>query len=328
MPQRTAAVFLDWQSIDCDDLDLSAMRSLVDLTVLDRCTSDQVPAAAADAEIIIVNKVVLDRATLSQLPRLKLICVIATGTNNIDIPAAVEMGIKVCNVSDYAAASVSQHVFMLILALYSNFLPYQSDVGKGLWQVQTQFCLLTHPMRELAGKTIGLIGYGHIAKAVHRVAEAFGLKVIIANSLSAPTTPKAGRLPLKQLLQQADIVSLHCPLSDLSRNLIAAEQFSWMKSDAIIINAARGGIVNETDLLDALRSGQIGGAGVDCLQVEPPRANDPMINAQLPNLIITPHNAWGSIEARQRLVDGTTSNIEAHLHGRLDTPGHPATISP
>ncbi len=328
LPQRQAAVFLDWQSIDCDDLDLSDIHNLVDLQVMDRCTPDQVPVHAADAEIIIVNKVVLDRSILQQLPNLKLICVIATGTNNIDIATATGMGIKVCNVRDYAAASVSQHVFMLILALSGNFLQYQSDIKQGLWQAQSQFCLLTHPMRELHGKSIGLIGYGHIARAVHRIAEAYGLRVLIANSLSSPDAHQEGRVPLKRLLQEADIVSLHCPLSDLSRNLITAEQFEWMKPDSIIINAARGGIINESDLLDALHQGRIAGAGIDCLQTEPPRANDAMINAGLPNLIITPHNAWGAIEARQRLVDGTANNIQAYLNNVLDTPGHPSSVSP
>jgi glycerate dehydrogenase len=258
----------------------------------------------------------------------QLLCVIATGTNNVDIPAASELGIRVCNVQDYAAAAVSQHVFMLILALYTRFLDYQRDMAADAWQAQNQFCLLNHPIRELAGKTLGLIGYGHIARAVESVARAFGLRVIVANSLATADAPQSGRLPLEQLLQQADIVSLHCPLSDLSRNLIAREQFALMKNEALIINTARGGIINEADLLDALKTGQIGGAGIDCLATEPPRHNDPMINARLPNLIITPHNAWGTIEARQRLVDGTCNNIAALIEDKLDTPGHPASLNP
>ena len=328
MTDRLRGVFLDWHSIDQDDLNLDAIESIIDLTLHAACPPDRVVETVGDAEIVIVNKVVLDRKTLHSLPATRLVCVIATGINNIDLEAASELGIRVCNVRDYAAASVSQHVFLLILALYTRFLDYQRDIDAGAWQAQSQFCLLHHPMRELAGKTLGLIGYGHIARAVEAIARAFGLEVLVANSLSTPTGAQPGRTPLADLLRQADIVSLHCPLSPLSRNLIADEQLALMKNDAIIINTARGGIINQADLLQALRSGQIGGAGIDCLAQEPPAADDPMVNAGLSNLIVTPHNAWGTVEARQRLVDGTTANIAALVEGRLDTAGNPASLNP
>ena len=309
---KTHCVFLDKNSIDCGDMDFSVIESLTQLEILDTCSSDEVVAKASHAEIIISNKVNLGAKHFEQLPKLKLICVIATGTNNIDLVAAEKHGIMVRNVKDYAAASVSQHVFMLILALSSGFLEYQRDVKQGAWQNQDQFCLLSHPMQELNGKTIGLIGYGHIAQSVERIALAFGMKVLIAQSFN-PANNYENRTDLNTLLAQSDVISLHCPLSDQTKNLIAKEEFSQMKSNAIIINTARGGIIHESDLLDALKTGEIAAAGIDCLSTEPPTASDPMITANLPQLIITPHNAWGSVQARQRLVDGTAKNIDNFL---------------
>ncbi len=321
-----SCVFLDRLSIDLGDLDFSAIESLTLYKAYDQCSQDQVIERATDAEIVIVNKVKLDEEILSQLSKLKLICVIATGTNNIDIAVANRLGIKVCNVKDYSAATVSQHVFMLILALYTRFLDYQSDITQGKWQSQDQFCLLNHPIRELNGKTLGLIGYGHIARAVEKIALAFNMKVIIAQSLTASQQQPSDRLPLKELLMQSDIVSLHCPLSDLSRDLISAQQFEWMKSTAILINAARGGIINEADLIDALKNGRIAGAAIDSIEQEPPSPSNPIMQAQLSNLIITPHNAWGAVEARQRLVDSTLSNILAYLDNTLDKEGQIQSI--
>ncbi len=324
--QLASCIFLDRLSIDLGDLDFSAIEGLTLYIAYNQSSRHQILERLRDAEIVIVNKVRLDEDILSQLSKLKLICVIATGTNNIDIAVANRLGIKVCNVKDYSAAAVSQHVFMLTLALYTRFLDYQSDIRQGKWQSQDQFCLLNHPIRELKGKTIGLIGYGHIAKAVEKIALAFDMKVIIAQSLTTSQHQHADRLPLKELLMQSDIVSLHCPLTDLSRNLISAQQFEWMKSSAILINAARGGIVNEADLIDALKSGQIAGAAVDSIEEEPPSPANPIIQAQLPNLIITPHNAWGAVEARQRLVDNTFANIRAYLDNTLDQEGQIQSI--
>ncbi len=323
---RANCVFLDRLSIDLDDLDFSAIEDLTLYKAYDQCPRDQIVERTRNAEIVIVNKVRLDEDILSQLSKLKLICVIATGTNNIDIGVANRLGIKVCNVKDYSAAAVSQHVLMLILALYTRFLDYQADIRQGKWQSQDQFCLLNHPIRELKGKTIGLVGYGHIAKAVEKIAMAFDMKVLIAQSLASSQPHPSNRLPLKKLLMQSDIVSLHCPLTELSRNLISAQQLEWMKDSAILINTARGGIVNEIDLIDALKNGQIAGAAMDSIEQEPPSPANPIIQAQLPNLIITPHNAWGAVEARQRLVDGTFANMRAYLDETLDQAGHIQSI--
>ena len=309
---KAQCVFLDRNSIDCGDMDFSLIDSLTQFKMLDACSSDQVVSKTGNAEIIISNKVNLGAEHFEQLPKLKLICVIATGTNNIDLVAAEKHGILVRNVKDYAAASVSQHVFMLILALSSGFIEYQSDIKQGAWQNQNQFCLLSYPMQELNGKTIGLIGYGHIAQSVERIALAFGMKVLIAQSFN-PANRQENRTDLQTLLAQSDVISLHCPLTEHTRHLIAQDEFSRMKSSAIIINTARGGIIHEPDLLNALKAGEIAAAGIDCLATEPPTANDPMIMANLPQLIITPHNAWGSVQARQRLVDGTAQNIDNFL---------------
>lgn len=309
MQNRKICKFLDRQSIDCDDLDFSAIQSATDFKSFDFCEADEVLEKAGDAEIIIVNKVKLNKQHFDQLPKLKLICVIATGTNNIDLDAASAKGILVKNVKDYAAASVSQHVFMLILSLTTNFLRYQKDVQDGAWQAQDQFCLLTYPMHELQHKTLGLIGYGHIAKAVERIALAFGMKVIVAESPQSRKKAQGDRVPLQKFLGMSDVISIHCPLTDQTQDLISRKELEMMKTEAILINTARGGIINEVDLLQALQTGQIAGAGIDCLVNEPPHKSDPMITANLPQLIITPHNAWGTLQARQRLVDGTARNI-------------------
>lgn len=318
MANKPLCVFLDRDSIDCRDMDFSAIEQLTDFNSHARCAADEVVSKIGSADIVIVNKVNLRREHFTQLPGLKLVCIIATGTNNVDLEAATEFGITVCNVSDYGAPAVSQHVFLLILSLITNFLPFQRDIRKGAWQNQDQFCLLTHPMQELKGKTLGLIGYGHIARAVETIALAFGMKVLIAQSLVPGADQKPGRHPLEDLLKECDVISLHCPLSDYSRDLFTIREFKRMKNSALIINTARGGIIHEADLLQALEQGEIAGAGIDCLVQEPPAADNPMITADhLPQLIVTPHNAWGTAEARQRLVDGTAANIQGFQSGSV-----------
>ena len=323
MRQRPPCVFLDRASIDLDDLDLSQIEQSTELVSHAGCSADEVLDKCRDAEIIIVNKVRLQREHFTALPRLRLVCVIATGTNNVDLGAASESGVVVCNVRDYAAASVSQHVMMLILALTGHFLQYQRDIHQGAWQNQDQFCLLTYPMQELQGKTIGLIGYGHIAHAVEKLALAFGMQVLIGQSLNPASANQPDRVELDELYRQSDIISVHCPLTEQSRNLITRREFDLMKPSAMVINAARGGIINETDLIAALQGGQIAGAGIDCLTEEPPSADHPLITAELPQLIITPHNAWGTIQARQRLVDGTARNIQDYLDQAIHNQVNP-----
>ena len=320
---RPVCRFLDRASLDRGDMDFAAIEALVRFESFDRTDPEQLADHAADADILIVNKVLLGREELAALPRLRLICVIATGVNNIDLDAARDIGLPVVNVRDYAAASVSQHAFLLMLALSTRFLDYRKDLENGRWQAQEQFCLLDHPIRELSGKTLGLIGYGHIARAVERIARAFGMEVLVSRSLHPDAPERPGRVALDDLLKKADIVSLHCPLSDYSCGLIGREQLKAMKEDALLINTARGGIIDEAALLEALQGNEIGGAGLDCLEQEPPPPDHPLLKALLPNLILTPHNAWGAREARQRLVDGTAENIRQFLTGRT-----PARVNP
>ena len=320
---RPVCRFLDRASLDRGDMDFAAIEALVHFESFDRTNPEQLVDHAADADILIVNKVLLGKEELAALPRLRLICVIATGVNNIDLDAARDIGLPVVNVRDYAAASVSQHAFLLMLALSTRFLDYRKDLDNGRWQAQEQFCLLDHPIRELSGKTLGLIGYGHIARAVERIARAFGMEVLVSRSLHPDAPERPGRVALDDLLKKADIVSLHCPLSDYSRGLIGREQLKAMKEDALLINTARGGIIDEAALLEALQGNEIGGAGLDCLEQEPPPPDHPLLKARLPNLILTPHNAWGAREARQRLVDGTAENIRQFLAGRT-----PARVNP
>ena len=309
-------MFLDRLSIDRDDLDFSAIEQLTDYRVYDRSDAGNIIDHARDADIIISNKSKLGAVQFKLLPKLKLICVIATGTNNIDLDAAARHGIEVVNVKDYAAASVSQHVMLLMLALAGNFLPYQQDIRDGVWQKQDQFCLLDHPIMSLQGKTLGLVGYGHIAQAVKLKALAFDMQVIIAQSLRPYAPEQTDRLAFEQILQQSDFISLHCPLSEFTHNLFGKREFAQMKNTAFIINSARGAIINEAELLAALKSGEIAGAALDSIEHEPPAADDPIICAQLPNLIITPHNAWATRQARQQLVDSTAQNIRHFLHNR------------
>ena len=320
---RPVCRFLDRASLDRGDMDFAAIEALVQFESFNRTDPEQLVDHAADADILIVNKVLLGKEELAALPRLRLICVIATGVNNIDLDAARDIGLPVVNVRDYAAASVSQHAFLLMLALSTRFLDYRKDLENGRWQAQEQFCLLDHPIRELSGKTLGLIGYGHIARAVERIARAFGMEVLVSRSLRPDAPEQPGRVSLDDLLKKSDIVSLHCPLSDYSRGLIGREQLKAMKEDALLINTARGGIIDETALLEALQGNEIGGAGLDCLEQEPPPPDHPLLKARLPNLILTPHNAWGAREARQRLVDGTAENIRQFLAGRT-----PARVNP
>ena len=320
---KPRCVFLDRDSIDCGDLVFSDLENVTNLETHASCRGEEVAEKAANAEIVIVNKVVLGKSQFEKLPQLKLICVIATGTNNIDLDAASQHGITVCNVRDYAAASVSQHVFMLVLALSTRFLEYQDDINAGAWQAQDQFCLLTHPMQELKGKTLGLVGYGHIARAVEAIALAFGMRVLISESINHGGPVREGRTDFNEIIKQSDVISLHCPLTDQTRNLISQRELQQMKPSAILINTARGGIINEADLLDALRGGEIAGAGIDCLVKEPPDPSDPMITAQLKQLIVTPHNAWGTLQARQRLLDGTVQNIRDFLADNITTRVNP-----
>ncbi|RDE25291.1 2-hydroxyacid dehydrogenase [Motiliproteus coralliicola] len=304
------AVFLDQGSLDRNDLDLSSIASQVDeLVLFDKTAPTEVAQRLAGAQVAIVNKVVLDAELIAALPELKLICIAATGTNNVELQAAADQGIVVSNCQGYGTASVVQHTLCLMLALATRLSDYSAAVQRGDWGRSEQFCLLDYPIMELAGKTLGIVGYGELGQGVARLAEALGMRVLIA--ARPGTTPTDGRLALDELLPQVDLLSLHCPLTAESRNLIDSRALALMKPGALLINAARGGIVDESALAQVLKSGHLGGAAMDVLSQEPPREGNVLLDSDIPNLILTPHSAWGSREARQRIVLQIGENIAA-----------------
>ncbi len=310
----SSAVFLDRASVYPDDLDLNALQqSVAHWQWLDNARGNEITRAVARVDVVVSNKVVLDASVLAQAEKLKLICVAATGTNNVDLAAAREKNIVVCNVRAYATASVVQHVFSLLLALTRKLPAYQQAVSAGRWVQSEFFCLLDFPIRELQGLTLGIVGYGELGQAVAKLAEAFGMKVLIARRNRQDH--REGRIDLHKLLPQVDVLSLHCPLTADNKGLIGEKELSLMKPDALLINTARGGLVDEKALLQALQENRLGGAGLDVLAQEPPAADFFLLQQSSPNLIITPHIAWASRQARQRLVDEIANNILAYKRG-------------
>lgn len=266
------------------------------------------------ASIAIVNKVEIREAQLAELPALRLIALAATGTDNIDLKSCRERGIAVSNVRGYATHSLPEHVFMLMLALRRNLTNYRADLHAGAWQRAEEFCLLDHPIRDLHGSTLGVIGHGALGQSVEQLARAFGMNVLIAERKDAGVA-REGRTAFAEVLCASDIITLHTPLTDETRHLIGAAELAAMKPEAVLINCARGGVVDETALIEALRAGIIAGAGIDVLSREPPREGNALVELDLPNLIVTPHVAWASLQAMQTLADQLIENIEAFVSG-------------
>lgn len=266
------------------------------------------------ATIAITNKVPVREAALLRLPELRFIAVAATGVDIVDLEYCKERGIAVSNVRGYARHSLPEHALMLMLALRRNLLSYTEDVRAGEWQKARQFCLINHQIRELHASTLAVIGYGALGQAMERLARGVGMKVLIAERKGAAEI-RAGRVSFEEALGACDILSLHCPLTEETRHLIGAGEFQLMKRDALLINTARGGLVDESALIEALETGTIGGAGFDVLSREPPRKGHPLLDLRLPNFILTPHNAWASREAMQTLADQLIDNIEAFVSG-------------
>ncbi len=273
-------------------------------------TAEQAAERLAGATIAIINKVPLRAATLALLPKLKLIALAATGSDCVDKDYCRAHGIAVCNIRDYAIHSVPEHVLALIFALRRNLVAYDRDVRAGKWQAADQFCFFDHPIRDIAGSTLGIVGYGALGQAVAIRARALGMTVIATGGRTGE-----GLVDLETLLKTSDIVTLHCPLTEATRGYIGAEQLALMKPDAILINTARGGLIDEGALAEALKTGRIGGAGIDVLPEEPPRNGNILLNLDLPNLIITPHIAWASLTAQERLADQLTEVLEAFVAG-------------
>jgi glycerate dehydrogenase len=276
------------------------------------------PEQAADflwrGSIAISNKVPITRALLEACPKLRLIAVAATGVNNVDLEACRERGVAVCNVRGYAEHTVPEHVFMMLLTLRRNLLAWRATLQQGGWQKAERFCLFDHPIHDLHGSTLGLIGYGNVGAGVERLAHAFGMHVLIAERKGVSEI-RAGRVAFDEVLARADQISLHTPLNDDTRGLIGAREFGLMKKTALLINTARGGVVDEAALLSALNTRRIAGAGFDVLSVEPPTQGHPLLELHRPNFLLTPHVAWSSREAMQILADQLIDNIEAFVRG-------------
>ena len=309
MTQRI--VFLDRKSLIADMRAPLFAHEWIDH---DQTRPEEVVDRIKNATIVISNKVKLHGDILTQAPSVKMIAVSATGTDNVDLAYCRERGIVVSNIRGYAVHTVPEHAFMMMLALRRNLLGWREDVRAGLWQQADQFCLFTRPVNDLYGSTLGLVGYGSLGHGVHKLAEAFGMKVLIAEHKGAATI-RDGYTEFDKVLKEADVISLHTPLTAETRHMISSREFGLMKPSAILINTARGNLVDEAALIDALKSAQIAGAAFDVLAIEPPREGNPLIDLDLPNFILTPHVAWSSREAMQTLADQVVDNIEAFVAG-------------
>jgi glycerate dehydrogenase len=310
------SVFLDYATATIDgDLDPGSLqRALPGLVLHDHTAQDDVAHRVAGCAVVLVNKLRITREIIESAPSLRLIALAATGTNNVDLQTARDRGIAVCNVRDYCTASVVQHTLGVLLSLTHRLREYDALVRSGAWQRGDEFCLLDHPIRELVGRKLGIVGYGALGKGVaHAAHQALGMDVLIAQRPGGERA--AGRVCLDELLPQVDVLSLHCPLTAATQGLIDARRLAQMKPDAVLINTARGGLVDAAALADALRARRLGGAAIDVLVQEPPVDGNPLLAPDIPNLIVTPHIAWAAREARQRCLDEMAANVEDFLRG-------------
>lgn len=307
-------VVLDGYTTNPGDLTWQALHEVAECEIYDRTAVDQIVERAHDAEFVLTNKTPLDATTLAKLPALKYIGVLATGYNVVDTEAAKARGVAVTNIPAYGTESVAQMVFALLLELTQHVGHHARTVREGKWSASPDFCYWDYPLIELHGLTLGVIGFGHIGQAVARLGQAFGMKVVAHRKPKRdPGLAGVTYLELDELLQQSDVVTLHSPLTDQTRHLIDAERLALMKPSAFLINTARGPLVHEDDLADALNSGRLAGAGLDVLSVEPPSPDNPLLSAK--NCLITPHIAWATEAARKRLLGMAVENIQAFVAG-------------
>lgn len=296
-------------------LDLRELESLVDeLVVYDESPDDKVAERIATADIVFTNKIRLTRELLERASRLKFIALTATGTDNVDTGCARRHGIGVANIRHYCTQSVVEHVFGVLLSLTHSLGQYGAAVRAGDWQHCANFCMLNYPVRQLSAMTLGIVGYGALGQGVARIAREFGMRVLVSARPGANSVPD-DRVGFEELLAEADVISLHCPLTDETRKLFGAQEFSAMKNTAIFINTARGGLVDSRALADALANGDIAAAAIDVLPQEPPADGDPLLDYRGGNLIVTPHIAWATNEARQNAIDELAANTRAFLDG-------------
>ncbi len=306
-------VVLDGYTLNPGDLSWDGIKNFGDCTIYDRTPPEKTVERAKDAEAVFTNKVVFNREVISQLPKLKYIGVLATGYNVVDLEVAREAGIVVTNIPAYSTASVAQMVFSHILHIVQNVSKHADSVKKGDWANSVDFSYHLTPQAELAGKTLGIIGFGQIGQAVAKIGLAFGMNILFSNRSKKEATPNARQVDLDTLLSESDFISINCPLTPENEKFINKSAIEKMKTSAILINTGRGLLINEKDLADALNSGKIAGAGLDVLSTEPPDSGNPLLSAK--NCYITPHIAWATTEARERLMEIATANLKAYLEG-------------
>jgi glycerate dehydrogenase len=305
---------LDAHTTNAGDLSWQGLENLGNLTIYERTMPEEVLPRAEGMDVLITNKVLITAEHIEKLPELKLVCLMSTGTNAVDLEACRERGIPVCNIPAYSTASVAEHTFSLLLAWAREPEAHSGAVRAGKWVSSPDFCFTVSPQRELAGRTLGLIGFGDIAQAVARIAVAFGMKVV-SYTPHPKGKPELGQtfLSMDEVFATADIVSLHCPLTAQTQALINAQRIEGMKSGVVVINTGRGGLIHEQQLAEALASGKVGGALLDVLSTEPPAADNPLLTA--PNCLITPHIAWATEAARVRLMQTLAENVNRFLDG-------------
>ncbi|WP_340111352.1 D-2-hydroxyacid dehydrogenase [Maribellus mangrovi] len=306
-------VVLDGHTLNPGDLSWEGIEVMGELTVYDYTAPEDTIERARDAEIVYTNKVVIDEAVISQLPKMKFIGVLATGYNVVDTVAAQKAGIVVCNIPAYSTASVAQMVFAHMLHFTQHVAVHAQSVSAGDWSKSKDFAYWLYPQTELADKTMGIIGFGQIGQAVAQIALAMGMKVIFNNRSKKDTELNARQVDLDELLKESDFVSVNCPLTDENKEFINASVLKKMKPGAFLVNTGRGPLINEPDLAAALNAEQIAGAGLDVLSLEPPTPDNPLLKAK--NCFITPHIAWATLEARQRLMNIAGENLRAFLNG-------------
>jgi glycerate dehydrogenase len=315
MTKLPIAAFLDFATLGAD-INTASLDELAQVAYHDQTRPEEAAARLREAEIAIVNKAVIDAGLIEASLALRLIVLAATGSDNVDVRAAAARGIGVANIRDYCTAAVVQHVFALILGLTRKLKEYQAAIYAGAWQRSRTFALLEYPIRELKGKCLGIVGYGTLGRSVADLGRCLGMEILIsARPGSATARMAADRPSFGSVLEQADVLSLHCPLTPATRGLIGTAELERMKSDAILINTARGGLIDSRALAAALAAGQIGGAGIDVLEQEPPTADEPLLDPGIPNLILTPHIAWSARESRQRALDQVAENVRDFLTG-------------
>ena len=314
MTARKRASFLDFATLG-PGIDTSALDALADVQYFGATRTDAMAERMHGANIAIVNKARIDAEMIRATPTLELIVLAATGSDNVDVAEAQRRGIGVANIRSYCTAAVVQHVFAMVLSLTRKLTEYQAAIYDGAWQSSETFALFDFPIHELTDKVLGIVGYGALGQGVAELGRCLGMDVLVSQRPGDTGAGAPDRVPFAELLERADVMSLHCPLTNATRGLIGAAELATMKSHALLINTARGALIDSEALVAALRAGTIGGAGIDVLEVEPPRGDEPLLAPGIPNLILTPHIAWTARESRQRALDQVAENVADFLAG-------------